>query len=97
MFAIPLLNANETEPQVRVTGLAPNELSRTTRDEVAFWVQTSGRWAIPIVQFRRAAPLSEPKNNAPESIVNGETIDEISEGVISPKTATSMGRSVFIA
>jgi hypothetical protein len=56
MFVICLLNANETEFHVRVTGLSPNELSRTTSDEVAFWVQTIGRWAVPIVQFLRAAP-----------------------------------------
>lgn len=85
-----LLNSKAAAFHVWVIGVSPNELSRTTSGDVAFWVQTTGIWAVPMVQSLKTVPFPEPKNNAPEAVVKGDTVDEKSEGVMPPRTVASM-------
>ena len=66
----------------------PRELSRTTRGEVAFSVQTTEPPTVSIVQFLRALPSAEPKKRESEDVVKDAAVEVRSGGPTSPKTAT---------
>ena len=63
--------------------------SRTTCDEDANSVQTTDELVLVMVQLRSAAAGSDPKKRDPEAVAKDETDEEISEGLMVPKTATS--------
>jgi len=69
--------------------LGSRDLSWAINGEVAFCVQMIDPLLELIVQFLKALPSEDPKNNELEGFVNGETVDARSDDCIAPNTATS--------
>jgi len=66
-----------------------NEESRTTCGDVASSDHTTEVLAALMAHSRRASDCLDPKKSVPDGVENDDTTDDISDGVMEPKIASS--------
>lgn len=77
--------------QTLLKAVLVREESLTIIEDVEDDVHATECCPVVIVQFRKAEDSVVPKNKLPDGLENAETLEDRSEGLTVPKTATSSG------